>query len=93
MNMSRTNTIKVFRMDDMEWWAGESLEVCVTEGRRQCGAECYPDGDEQYELSEEAMQRLKFIDDDGTTRTFAEELARRIAAGESFPQQFAAEDW
>lgn len=39
------------------------------------------------------MQRLKFIDEDGSERTFAEELARRIAAGEKFPQQFAAEDW
>ncbi|HSC06124.1 MAG TPA: hypothetical protein VLD59_04800 [Steroidobacteraceae bacterium] len=89
-----TTTIKVFRMDDMEWWAGESLAACVAEGRRQCGDDCYPDDpSEQHELSDEAMQRLKFMDEDGSTRTFAEELARRIAAGEAFPQQFAAEDW
>lgn len=92
-------TIKVFRMDDNEWWAGESLEACVAEGRRQCGAECYPDDpDEQHELSDEEMQQLVFIDEsDGAEppvkRTFAEELARRIAAGEKFPQAFAAEDW
>lgn len=69
------------------------LTACVAEGRRQCGAECFPYSDEQHELSDEAMQRLKFIDEDGSERTFAEELARRIAAGEKFPQQFAAEDW
>lgn len=86
--------IRVFRMDDIEWWAGESLEACVAEGRRQCGPECYPDDpDEQYELSDEQLRRLKFVDEDGSTRTFADELARRIAAGETFPQAFAAEEW
>ena len=90
--------IRVYRMDDNEWWAGASLADCVAEGQRQCGVECYSDPDEQYELTDEQMQRLVFIDEsDGAEppvkRTFAEELARRIAAGEAFPQQFAAEDW
>ena len=91
--------IRVYRLDDNEWWAGESLAACVAEGRRQCGDECYPDDPgEQYELSDEAMQRLVFIDEsDGRVspvkRTFAEELARRIADGEQFPHPFAAEDW
>lgn len=41
--------IRVFRMDDMEWWAGESLAACVAEGRSQCGDDCYPDNpSEQY---------------------------------------------
>ena len=45
-------TIRVYRMDDMEWWAGESLAACVAEGRRQCGDECYPDDpDEQRFLT------------------------------------------
>lgn len=89
-----TRHIRIFRMDDNEWWAGESLEACVAEGRRQCGDECYPDDpSEQYELTDEQMRKLKFEDEDGTTRTFAEELARRVADGEKFPQPFAAEDW
>lgn len=86
--------IRVYRMDDIEWWAGESLAACVAEGRRMCGDECYPDEPgEQYELDDAAMQRLKFVDEDGTERTFADELARRIAAGEEFPQPFAATDY
>jgi len=99
MTTPESQRIRVFRMDDNEWWAGESLEACVAEGRRQCGAECYPDDpDEQHELSDEEMQQLVFIDEsDGAEppvqRTFAEELARRVAAGEKFPQPFAAEDW
>lgn len=87
------STVKVFKLDDIEWWAGESLEACVAEGRRQCGGDCYPDDGDQHEVSPEAMQRLKFVDEDGTFRTFAEELARRIAAGATFPQSFAAEDY
>lgn len=90
--------IRVYRMDDNEWWAGESLAACVEEGQRQCGPDCYDDSSEQYELSDEQMQRMVFIDEsDGAEppvkRSFAEELARRIAAGERFPQSFAAEDW
>lgn len=86
--------IRVFRMDDMEWWAGESLAACVAEGRKQCGQDCYPnDSGEQYELSDEAMQRTKFVGEDGVERTFADELAQRISAGGKFPQQFASEDY
>ena len=44
-------------------------------------------------LSDDEMQRITFMDEDGSKRTFAAELARRIEAGETFPQQFAAEDW
>lgn len=93
--MSAENpVIRVFKLDDNEWWAGESLEACVAEGQRQCGDTCYrPDDFDQYELSDGAMQGLVFIDEDGSKRTFAAELARRIAAGEAFPQPFAAEDY
>jgi hypothetical protein len=87
------NVIKVFQLDDIEWWAGESLEACVAEGRRQCGDDCYPDDGVQGEVSSEAMQRLRFVDEDGTFRTFAEELEKRVAADETFPQMFACEDY
>lgn len=90
--------MRVYRMDDMEWWVGESLAACVAEGRRQCGADCYPDSDEQHELSDADLQRLMFIDEsDGAEppvkRTFAEQLAREVAEGGPFPRPFAAEDW
>ncbi len=90
--------MRVYRMDDMEWWVGESLAACVAEGRRQCGADCYPDSDEQHELSDDELQRLIFIDEsDGAEppvkRTFAEQLAREVAEGGAFPRPFAAEDW
>jgi hypothetical protein len=85
--------MKVFALDDIEWWAGPSLEACVAAGKAACGDDCYDEPDDYAELDDAAMQRLVFVDDDGTRRSFAEELARRVAAGETFPQPFAASDW
>lgn len=91
--------IRIYRMDDMEWWIGESLAACVAEGRQQCGPDCYPDDPhEQYELTDEQMLRTMFVDEsDGAEppvkRTFAEQLAREVAEGGPFPRPFAAEDW
>jgi hypothetical protein len=53
------STIKVFQLDDIEWWAGESLAACLAEARRQCGDECYTEAGDQSEVSEEAMHRLQ----------------------------------
>jgi hypothetical protein len=91
--MGAKMTIKVFALDDIEWWAGESMEACLTEARSQAGDDCYREVDDQHEVSDDAMKVLKFKDDDGTTRTFAEELQRRVNASEKFPQPFAATDW
>jgi hypothetical protein len=90
--------IRVYRMDDMEWWVGESLAACVAEGKSQCGPDCYDEPSLQYELDDEQLQKMMFIDEsDGAEppvkRTFAEQLAREIAEGGPFPRPFAAEDW
>ncbi len=85
-------TIKVFEMNDFtEWWAGESFEACCAEAKEQTG-EDYPQEGYGIELDDTAMQSMKYVDDDGTKRSFAEELARQIAAGEKFPCLFAATD-
>ena len=95
---SEARPVRVYRMDDMEWWVGESLAACVEEGKRQCGPDCYDEPSLQYELTDEQLQKLMFIDEsDGAEpsvkRTFAEQLAREIAEGGPFPRPFAAEDW
>lgn len=85
--------IKVFKLDDYDWWAGESLEEVITEARNKCGQECYEDAEtEAYELSEEAMKTHKFVDqyDEGYEYiTFEEQLQKMIDNGESFPCLFA----
>lgn len=91
-----SRTIKVFKLDDIEWWAGESLEECIREARDQAGRECYPDAEhEAHEVGAESMQKLIFIDEEtDERRSFADELARRVAdPSEEFPQLFAATDY
>ena len=91
--------IKVFQLDDCDWWAGETLADCIAEARRQCGADSYPDAEQEgRELAPEAMQRLIYVDDsDGAQtpvrRTFAEQLAREVAEGGEFPRLFASTEY
>jgi len=91
------STIKVFKLDDCDWWAGESLEVCIAEGRLQCGADCYEDAEtEGVELDDEGMRRLKiYLDEDRKEKpiSFAEHLANEIAGGTKFPCLFASTEW
>lgn len=92
--LGTTASIRVYRLDDYDWWAGESLSACLKEARAQCGDDCYPDDPSiQHELSDQTMQVMKFTDEDGEKRSFAEELNRRIAAGEEFPQMFASTEF
>lgn len=71
---------KVFKLDDYDWWAGESLVACIAEARAQCGAGSYCDSEEDgREVSTEELQTLKYIDEDDAERTFAEQLAIEVA--------------
>lgn len=86
--------IRIFRLDDYDWWAGESLQACIAEARRQCGAGSYCEAEtEGREVSAEDMQRLTYVDEDDQRRTFAEQLEREIADGTHFPCLFASTEW
>lgn len=93
------NPIRIYRLDDTDWWAGESLQACIDEARSQCGAGSYCDAeDEGQEVSDAEMQQLIYVDEsDGAQppieRTFAEQLAREVADGGGFPRLFASTDW
>lgn len=92
--LGSTAPIRVYRLDDYDWWAGESLAACLKEARAQCGDDCYPDDPSiQHELSDQTMQIMRFTDEDGEKRSFADELNRRIAACEEFPQMFASTEF
>lgn len=84
-------TIKIFALDDCDWWAGESLDACLAEARKECGEGSYCDAEQDgYELSAADMQNLNFREEDGTRRTFADQLALEIAKGTTFPCFFAS---
>jgi hypothetical protein len=90
--------VRVYRLDDYEWWAGYSLESCIAAAREQAGADCYEDAERDgYQLTFQQMATLTFLDDVDCPacekRTFAAELQRRIDAGEQFPQLFACTEY
>lgn len=87
--------IKVFQLDDYDWWAGESLEACIAAARQECGADTYEDAEtDARELTAKEMQELKFTEDEGSTWcSFAEELERSIGAGDRFPRLLASTEW
>lgn len=87
-------TIKVFQLNDYEWWAGESLESVVEYYENNVTND--PDEMEElkdaYELSDEALDTLIFNDEDGSQKTFRQELENCIKEKQEFPCFFATSE-
>jgi len=88
--------IKVFRLDDYEWWAGESLQDCIDAAGRMWGfageqlREAVVDA---YEIEDQELDTLKLVaDEQGTKHTFREALNKMIADQVRFPAFFAGQD-
>lgn len=95
-----TLTMKVFQLNQSDWWAGSDLDSVIAAFRAELGADATIDN--PHELSDEELDRLKFVDGDdpinsdgtpGGWRTFREELARSVAVGQTFPCFFASTEW
>lgn len=87
--------MKVFMLNEYEWWAAETLEEAISACIEQEGISRNEAYDESYarELSDEAMESTKFYDDDGNVFTFKERLEAMIEAGCSFPCPFASTEF
>jgi hypothetical protein len=87
--------MKIFAMNDCDWMAGEDLESCIQKYLADyAGSQSRDDAlDDARELSGKEMDRLKFCDEDGTKRTFREQLDLMVAAGEQFPTFFASTEY
>lgn len=85
--------IKVFRLTECDWWAGEDIESASDSFVVQTGC----DVDEYArELTEHEMNSFVFMDelpDRGERRTFAEQLQRMIDRGDPFPCFFASTEY
>jgi len=78
--------LKVFKMNDYEWWMAESIE----EAKKQYAV--YLKGvvgddeieNDPEELTDGDLERLNYVDDydQSISRSFKEELDRRIAKGD-----------
>ena len=98
------HSIKVFRMNDFDWWAADSLDSAkagyMAEGYGQDEETAF---DNPYELSPEQMQThtMKEFDEDwdyerdpdGDDPTFQDCLDLMIRKGDSFPCVFASTEY
>lgn len=84
--------IKIFALNDMEYWAGETLEACIEQAMADSGEprEVVYDPDVAYELTEAQMTK-RYVEY-GESQSFAERLQMMIDDGFEFPACFAVED-
>lgn len=86
--------MKVFAMNECDWWIGESLEACISDYTHEVGdPDCI---DDPQELNEKTLESLTFFTEENgqqIRRTFKEQLAIEIAAGGEFPRLFASSEY
>lgn len=101
---AETTVIKVFAMNDCDWYAARSLDEAKASYARTVHSDNYDvaedkDGifDDPYELTAEQMDRLRFWGDadepSKTPITFREQLSKMVADGDSFPCFFASTEY
>lgn len=98
------NKIKIFKMNDCDWWAAETLDEAKLDCVHTFGGVWPEDAeeflDDPYEVGDEHLDKLWFVDADEmdangepVRRTFREELNRMIESGEEFPCPFASTEY
>ncbi len=90
--------IKVFKVNDYEWWAGADLESTRVAYKEHTGID--PDSDEGFdhprELSAEELEKKTIHFDEGEQpdqSTFKEYLDELIAKDHEFPCYFAGTEY
>ncbi|PPU07768.1 hypothetical protein [Xanthomonas arboricola] len=93
-----TTQMKIFQIDDMEWWIGQDAETVRAAVQDEQGR-TEEDLEDFEEVSDESLDVLMFQDTDedelptSAPRTFREQLAIEVAEGGQFPRLFAAESY
>lgn len=84
----------VYRMNEDEYWMGRTLSATIAAYKDMCGPDILDFYDEApLQLDEQSMQHMRYRDEEGISRSFAEELAQRIAAGCTMECPFAGTEW
>lgn len=84
--------MKIFKIDETEWWIGESFESVREAVQSQHGL----DDDhleDMREVTEEEMGIAYFDVDTACSRTYAEQLQIEVEAGGEFPRLFATTEY
>lgn len=71
----------VYRVNDCEWYMANTLEEAIALAVADSGLPRDEATDKPRELSQEELDRLKFINPDGSRWSFARELQGRTEAG------------
>lgn len=88
------NDIKIFRVDDCDWYAAKTQDEAIKKAMHDSGeSRQYYEEEGGSELSEESMLKLKYVEDDGTEKTFRKKLDELIAEGCHFPCMFASTEY
>lgn len=84
-------SIKVFRMNDCDWWAAATLEEAKADYLKTTLIEA---DDDSRELRPDEMENLKYFLDDEEHVSFATQLENIVAAKDStFPCMFASTEY
>lgn len=95
------NEVKVWRVNDYEWWAGTNIESIKVAYKEATGID--PDSDEGFdsprELTAAEMGSMRYCyNEDGyfsenETRSFREQIDLEISEGQTFPCYFAGTEY
>jgi len=98
--VDQVRPVKIFKLNDYEWWAGFTLEETIQAAMKECMLTREEVADNPRELTEMDLNRLIFTDceekdDEGEykTRTFRQQLNREIVNGQKFPCIFASTEY
>jgi hypothetical protein len=86
------NEIRVFQLNQYEWWAGPDLETVKAHYLMTTGVSAEEAFDDPCELSPESLKTIPFTYNDGKEITFAERLRELLDSGRQFPCCFAIRD-
>ena len=85
--------LKVFSIDDCDWWIGRNAQECIDDRHESYGPDEDFDENAVYELSEKQMNALNYVDEDGSKRSFKEQLSIEVERGGRFPRMFATTEF
>jgi len=88
------NKVKVFKLNDYEWYAGYDLESCIELAMQMTGMSREEVIDDPFEETQERLDTLIFYDEENDEkRSFSEELRIIIESEEQLPTFFAGTEY
>ena len=87
--------VKVFKLNQCDWWAGEDLETVKAAYLAEMGVDS--EIDNPHEVTDLELQTLKFVEGDDPVPeegwTFKQQLDFMVLYDRKFPCFFASTEW